>query len=104
MTLTRETDPDCRIINERRWLGVRSGCSVRFKKIDNRQRLRGRVRWSEIHGAADVKPPQEHERRRQRSRGPTPRSPVKLAPRCESAEEMGKKWKRASTVTPSARG
>ena len=43
----------------------------------------------------DLKLPEgDTERRRQRSRGPTLRSLVKLALKCESAEEMGKKLKR----------
>jgi hypothetical protein len=42
----------------------------------------------------DVKPPQDDtELRRYRARGPTLRSLVKLALRCQSAEEMGLKLK-----------
>jgi len=50
------------------------------------------VKYWEPHA---VKPLQDDtELRRYRARGPTLRSLVKLALRCESAEEMGKKLKR----------
>ena len=60
----------------------------------------------------DVKLPEgDTERRWQRSRGPTLRSLVKLALKCESAEEMGKKLKRRfdrsyqrQGITPPGRG
>jgi hypothetical protein len=43
----------------------------------------------------DVKPPQDDtERRRYRSRGPTLRSLVRLALKCDSAEEMGQRLKK----------
>jgi hypothetical protein len=44
---------------------------------------------------ADVKPPEDDtERRRLRARGPTLRSLVKLALKCDSAEQMGQRLKR----------